>query len=219
MTVAGACETVGCLYIDDMSLGARGSDLPSRAPDIPGVAMRPFRCSDARMLWDGLQIALQRLRKEWGTCSAMAVGGGCAPALALASQLPVERLVLVNPALPERRFRLRDCAGGGEANAEEARLRRTLRRLTAFARRNLSLCVSDMLLIDNGAEDGGRCAWRGFGKPQNCRVRRLVYDGDCAKDLYTIREFAMKEAISCFLRAGEVPKPLAQNSEMCIIYG
>ena len=48
---------------------------------------------------------------------------------------------------------------------------------------------------------------------------RLLLDGECAKDLYTIREFAVKEAISCFLHTGEVPKPLAENSEMCIIYG
>ena len=219
MASARVRETVGCLYLDDASFGLRGPDESCRTPDIPKVETRPFRCSDARRLWDELQTALQGLRAEWGACSVMAVGGGCAPALALASQLPTDRVVLVNPAPSGPGDRFRRFRPDGGADVEAARVRRTLQRLAAFARRNLSLCVSDMLTVEDGTGDGGRWARRAFGKPVNCRVKRLVYGGDCAKELYTIREFAVKEAISCFLRTGEVPKLLAENSEMCIIYG
>lgn len=145
----------------------------------------------------------------------MAAGTGCAPALALACQLPVEKLVLIDPAAPVR-LSLRS---RGHAGAEARRRDRALRRLAAFARRNLPLCVSDVLIVGHGVENGEDALRRAYGNPVNCRVRRLVVPGESDKDLYTIREFAVKAAISRFLHPIESSKPLAENPEMCIIYG
>jgi hypothetical protein len=78
------------------------------------------------------------------------------------------------------------------------------------------MCVSDMLVVGHGAEDALR---RAYGNPVNCRLDRLDIRGKSDKDLYTIREFAVKAAISRFLNPVESSKPLAENPEMCIIYG
>jgi len=205
---------VGCLYVDGSLFDQYvrdGSDLVS---DIPGVEVFPFHCANIRVLWDRLQSALQDLRVEWGAAAAIAVGTGCAPALALACQLPVEKLVLIDPSAPARLPRRR----GHEAPDDGQRVR-ALRRLAAFARRNLPLCVSDMLIVGHGAESGEDALRRAYGNPVNCRVNRLDVRGKTDKDLYTIREIAVKAAISRFLNPIESSKLLAENPEMCIIYG
>ena len=214
-----ARETVGCLYIGELVPGPRGSGACHRVADLPGVNLHTFRFSCARTLWDELQMSLQRLRAEWGECAVMAEGSGCAAALALASQLPVERVVRIDPAPPARLNSLRGQPLNREGNPETARTRRTLRRLYGFARKNLSLCVCDMLVVECGPGDGVRALRRAFGNPVNCSVRQLSLRGGCAKELYTIREFAVKEAISRYLHGKEAPKPLAENSDLCIIYG
>lgn len=214
LSVIGKRDSVGCLFIGD-ALGRKGNAGPSWARDIPGVELRAFRCADARGLWDRLQCALQALRSERGFCPIMAVGTGCAAALALACQLPVEKLVLIDPARPARPFAATERAAGGD----DARAQKALRRLAGFARRNLPLCVSDMLIVDQGSTEGEDALRRAYGSPVNCRTRRLSISGGWDKDLYTIREFEVKEAISRFLQPADARKPLAENSEMCIIYG
>jgi len=212
--VIGKRDSVGCLFIGD-ALGRKGNDGLTWAHDIPGVELRAFRCADARGLWDRLQCALQALRAERGICPIMAVGTGCAAALALACQLPVDKLVLIDPARPARPFVATDRAAG----VDDARAQRALRRLAGFARRNLPLCVSDMLIVDHGPAEGEDALRRAYGNPANCRTRRLAVSGKWDKELYTIREFEVKQAISRFLQPADAPKPLAENSEMCIIYG
>ena len=199
--------------IDAGGMDRRGCGGGSGWIDIPGVEMCAFRCANARGLWDRLQSALQEVRVRWGAGAVMATGAGCAAALALACQLPVDKLVLIDPAAPSRPQRL---TGAGDDSPEAAQLARAMRRLAAFARRNLPLCVSDMLIVSHGGEDAMR---RAYGNPVNCRVERLSIRGECEKELYTIREFAVKEAISRFLNPFEASKPLAENPEMCIIYG
>ena len=216
MTVMRRAESVGCLFIDDLLSSGTGFGKALRARGIPGVDIRTLQCADESALWERLQTALQEIRAGYGACSLMAAGTGCAAALALACQLPVERIVLADPALPVRRTL---APVGGAGNQENLRRYRTARRLAAFARRNLALCVSDILVVEGSAAESGRSPWRGLGKPVNCRVGRLAIWGESAKDLYTIREIAVKEAISRFLHSGEMPKPLAEISEMCIIYG
>ena len=216
MTTAPRREIVECLYIDGAGLGLKSPVAPSWAFGLTDVALRPFRCADVRGLWEQLQSALQGLDAGRDGRAIMAVGEGCAAALALGSQLPVARIVLMDPMAPVRgRWRRGHRPYPGEAEG----VLRTLRRLAGFARRNLPLCVSDLLVVEHGRGAGCRGGMRAYGAPVNCRTARLLLDGECAKDLYTIREFAVKEAISRFLHTGEAPKPLAENSEMCIIYG
>ena len=207
-------QTMGCLCID--SLDAGNSDW---CVDLAGVDSRPFRSTGADEMWDELQTALQQLRRERMSCSVMGRGSGCFAALALAEQLPVERLVLEAPALPRRTGRYRRRYGGGGGGQPAVGRCRQAQRLAGFARRNLALCVSDMLVIEPEGDIIGGNGMRAIGKPVNCRVHRLVLRGGCEKELYKIREFVVKEAISRFLQTGELPKMLAENSEMCIIYG
>lgn len=205
---------MGCLYVDGNLFDRPGRDGDALVSGIPGVKAYPFYCANVRDLWDRLQGALFDLRAEWGAAAAIAVGTGCAPVLALACQLPVEKLVLIDPVAPTRASRRKE----HDASEDGPRFR-ALRRLAAFARRNLPLCVSDMLIVSHGAESGVDAMRRAYGNPVNCRVNRLDTQGKSDKDLYIIREFAMKEAISRFLRPTDSSKPLAENPEMCIIYG
>jgi len=204
-------ETLGCLFIDDLS--RRHGRL--RPPVIPGVEVRVFCCTDPRDLWDRLQTDLQVVRAERGGCAVVASGTGCAAALALACQLPVDKLALIDPVAPDRPSLRRIPAEPPDAAA----LRRVLRRLAAFARRNLPLCVCDLLIVEHGPGPGGGGMRRAYGAPVNCRTQTLLLPEHSGRELYTIREFEVKEAISRFLHPTEATKPLAENSEMCIIYG
>jgi len=210
-------ESVGCLYVDGRLFDRHALDGSDLVSDIPGVEIHPFHCANIHVLWDRLQCALYDLRGEWGTAAMIAVGAGCAPALALACQLQVEKLVLIDPSAPVRASRL--SGKKGNEDSDDGQRVRALRRLAAFARRNLPLCVSDMLIIGQGAECGEDALRRAYGNPVNCRVNRLDVRGKSDKDLYTIREIAVKAAISRFLNPFELSKPLAENPEMCIIYG
>ena len=203
---------VGCLYIDTIT---PGKDAASGLPlflGLPGIGTRPFRCLDGKKLWDGLQTALLASRSRCETVAIAARGTGCAAALALAEQLPVDRLVLVEPKLSLRGLQRE----GSKADADRVASSRQARRIMAYARRNLSLCVSDVLLIESG---NGDRAFPDAALSVHGTVRHLFVDGKTRRDLYTIRENAVKPAISWFLHTGELPKPLAENPEMCIING
>lgn len=95
------------------------------------------------------QQALQRERRraEWICLAASGVAVGIA--LAIAAQLPVERLAL----WMDGSFRFRH---------------RELHRIHTFARRNLSLVISELLLIDADEADERRLV-RGLGR--HARVR------------------------------------------------
>ena len=211
-----ARSKAGCLFIDDAVFNRQEDEGLWQAPDIPDVELRPFRCANARGLWDQLQAALQEIRAEWGAGAIMATGEGCAAALALACQLPVDRIVLVDPGAPADLSRLRR---QGQTSPDSIRLQRVRRRLAGYARRNLPLCVSDMLIVGHEREGADNSLRRAYGNPVNCRVERLLIPDNWDKELYTIREIAVKEAISRFLHPFESTKPLAENPEMCIIYG
>ena len=83
------------------------------------------------------QAALWELKQRCGWVCVVAERGCAGVALSLAEQLPVERVALMGgtpfSALPE---------GGTAAR------RRELRRMDAFARRNLALLVAELLLVD-----------------------------------------------------------------------
>ena len=216
MACAGQRKSAGCLFIGDIASDKLRSDASDWSRDIPGLGIQVFQCQDVRRMWDMLQIGFQEVRSRWEMCGVIAEGTGCAAALALACQLPVDGIVLIDPTLP-----VWDPFGREQAavRPEMVQARKMARRFAAFARRNLALCVGDMLILSHGCMDSSRALRRAFGNPANCRVSRLYVGGESAKELYTIREFDVKAAISRFLLQQEASKPLAENPEMCIIYG
>lgn len=187
---------LGCLYIDEIASGARAASGPSLFMALDGEARRLEDVGPN--LWERLQFALQAVRGRCDICGVVARGTGCAAALALSEQLPVDRLVLWTPRLSIPRG-----VGFGQA-----------RRLAAYARRNLALCVSDTMIVDEDRPGGQLAGWSAC-----CRVGRLRLPGGTEDKLYTIREIASKTAVLRFLHTGELPKTLAQNPEMCIIDG
>lgn len=168
-----------------------------------GLTGYPFDWNGTKRPFEALQDLLQQARGPSGTACVLARGRGCGAALALAEQLPVERLALIEPeASLIPRLRLLD----------------PVERLNAFARRNLSLCVSDALVTERARERGAMRLREG-GFCAHARLLRLACEGKSDKELYTICENTLKTAITHFLRAGDLPKNLAENAEMCIIDG
>ncbi len=96
------------------------------------------------------QAALQWMRRRFGWVCVVGSGSMAWLALALAAQLPVERLAL--------------CHEEGAAPCC-----RELARIAAYARRNLSLVASDILLVDVPAADAHRLARR---VSRHCEIRR-----------------------------------------------
>ena len=207
---------VGCLIIDELISGE--NDLSGFSFDWAvkrgqaGLELFPLVWRGGDLL-GAAQAQLYAAREACDAIAVLARGTGCGLALALAEQLPVDRLVLIEPKLPRMRW-WRRRAGTGE----DAGRRAQLRRLWGFARRNLSLCVSDALLIEGqGASFGARLCAQGLSA--HCCVRRLSIRGENGSILFTNCENEVKGCVEVFLRAGELPKKLAQNREMCIIYG
>ena len=103
------------------------------------------------------QAALWELRKRCGWVCVAAERGCAGVALALAEQLPVDRVALLGGTpfspLPE---------GGSSAR------RRELKRMDGYARRNLALMVGELLLIDVPEDEMHRLA---CGLGRNVRLR------------------------------------------------
>lgn len=190
-------SALGCLYIDELVPGRSDSSGPSVFIEADGEA-REIEAPVRGELWGRLQNALQAVRARCDVCAILARGTGCAAALALAEQLPVDRLVLYEPCLSVPR-------GTGA-------LSRQARRIAAYARRNVSLCVADTLVIG-----GMPSCLKGWSA--HCRVNCLPHTGESGNKLYTIREIASKMEISRFLHDGELPKTLDFPDGMCIIDG
>lgn len=206
MSAGRTCGDIGCLCIDEL--------LPGRAPaggaplcGAPGMLSREFRPREGEGLWEALQVALQALRAEARAAAILARGTGCAAALALAAQLPVERLALVDPLLSPAR--------GREANGRACVAQRQVRAIARYARRNLSLCACDMLVLQHGR--GERISRRNLS-PYS-RLTGLLFRCESREDLLNNREIMAKQALDGFLWTGDLPKSLAENPEMCIIYG
>ena len=182
---------VGCILIDDP---VSGEDLLSGLSLPDGLLAHPVQWRTGEKPLEALQALLQRVRKACGAAGVLALGAGCMAALALAEQLPVERLALVEPMF------------------EPAGLTFTRRRFTGFAMRNLALCVSDALIVGSGDSRVARQIARGLRA--NGRVTRVSLPGGNGQDLYTICENDAQRAVFAFLLGEELPKDLAQTSEM-----
>lgn len=107
------------------------------------------------------QLALHRARKEREWICVAASGAAVGIALALAAQLPVDRLALWMDDTPQLRPR-------------------QILRIDAYARRNLALVVSEILLID-AREDAARRLARGLGR--SCGIRCMDSGGISAAEL------------------------------------
>ena len=182
----------------------------------PELAARPFAWAAGERLLGGLQAQLQLAREGFRYSGILARGAGCGAALALAEQLPVDRLALIEP--PEALHTFPRPGPRAPGDPALSKRRRQVRRLNAFARRNLSLCVADVLVAEKPDAAFARRLWEG-GLRDHSRVVRLAIPGEIGRVLYTNCENMAKRAIIDFLRAGVLPKELAQNPEMCIIYG
>lgn len=100
------------------------------------------------------QGALWRLRKDHEWICVAAQGEAACIALALAAQLPVERVAIL---------------GTGQG---DGRLSREMRRLKAYARRNLALVTAEILLV--GVQDGLiHTLLRGMGRCRLCALEEL----------------------------------------------
>ena len=183
--------SVGCILIEDPLSGESALSGLSLPPEIQAF---PFAWRAEERSFPVLQTLLQQVRGEYGSACILARGAGCMAALALAEQLPVERLALVEP-VPARR---------------------QARRIALFAMSNLALCVSDALIVARNPGRMARRIARGIGFHGRAA---LLLAGKSGDNLYTNREKIEKDALIGFLRDGVFPKELAQNPEMCIIYG
>ena len=195
---------MGCLVIDD--LAGRGGRLTALEDGLRsgGVRVRRFEDDGAGDLHGHLQEALLAARGSGGA-DILAVGAGCGAALALAAQLPVDRLALLE--LPAEH------SGTPAGRA----LRRRVAPVERFVRRNMALCVSQVLLIaPDNAPQRHRLA-RMARALTNARVTRAFLRGDGESGLCTNCENALEKALIGFFSGADLQKSLAQNSEMCII--
>lgn len=99
------------------------------------------------------QGALLRLRERYGWICIAAEGSAAHIALALAAQLPVDRLALLSP------------------GRDESGLSREMLRLRSYARRNLALITAEILLWD-AEEDLIRSLLRGNRHSRLCLLER-----------------------------------------------
>lgn len=205
-TVRKAGHTTGCLMIEDFSSErGRVSGLYDYL-NAQGVQTEIFDWNGEGCVHTRLQNAFYSVRKNCERTGIVAVDGGIDGAIALSAQLPVEGMVLI-------------CTGEDVARAEGGDMRRQFRRLSRFARRNMTFCVSDVLLISEKTGTGQDRADRIAKMLVNCAsIGRLLHAKNNDK-IWTDYEWAMNNQIYRFLFGEEFTKSLAENSEMCIIYG
>ena len=197
-----ARQRIGCLVIGNGMSGEGALSGLSAALEEDGVTAAAFCASGGRGLHLELQRAYQAVRRECGVSSIAAAGVGCEAALALAGQLPVDRLVLLTGE-----------SWGGRGMLPAA-LSGPMRRIRAYARRGASFCVADVMILQFGAADRGSSLAELADGLCNCRVWGIALP----EEAWINRKDTMKKDICGFLRCGVLPKSLAENSEMCIIY-
>ena len=194
-------KDIGCLVIDGLLSGERMLSGLSSYLAARGVRAEDYR-ADRELLHLSLQLAYQRVRRPEGVTGAAAFGDGCVAALALAGQLPVDRLILVEPRWP---------ADLPEGPRE---LRRQAARLRGYAADGLPVCACDVLALLSG-EDYDR---RGLESLRRGLCGCRFYAVSLVGNVWNNRKELMKMAVYGFLRNGVLPKSLAENPEMCIIY-
>ena len=198
-----AGPTIGCLMIEDIVSGGHRLSGLCNWLNRQGIYVCRFEWNGTGDLHREIQEAYHAVRKECGTACIVAIDRGADAAIALGAQLPVEKTAIILTA---------------QANCMRKHDHRQVARLRRFVRRNAAFCVSDMLIaaqnrniIENRARQVLNCT-------ANCLHRQMVVYGNTNKNICTNGEWMLKEAIFSFLCGRELPKNLAENSEMCIIY-
>ena len=192
-----ASNGIGCLLIDMFTPGEFALSGLCAFLGEHGVCAERFTPAEGGRLHMELQRAYQRVRVDGGISAVAAAGRGIDAALALAVQLPVDRLILID--LPHQRASIGPFA-------------RELRRISAYARRNRAFCVSDVLAIQvNGGDFDFGVLCRDM---PNSRITVLR----TSMNMWTNGKETLKTTIYRFLRDGVLAKSLAENPEMCIIY-
>lgn len=189
---------IGCLLIGDGLFEPDALDGWDQYLNERGVRAEVFRWPGPADLHMSLQRAYQRVRRDGAVNAIVAAGSGCDCALALASQLPADRLALLCPA---------DWSGNGG-------LAKPLGRIRRYALRGAAFCVADVLLLP-GMHTPERLIERWRRALCGCRVNVVCPGGD----MWTNRKEVLKLGVFRFLCDGITPKSLAENPEMCIIYG
>lgn len=174
-------EPIGCLLIGEtVRMNALGERLNANG-------VETFFAQHSRDLLSSVQEGLYRARRPGGVCIA-AEGEMWAAALALAAQLSVERVVLIEPT---DRFRM-------PRNDRE----RQIVRLKSFVRRNLFFCVSDILMLEKDVEQMNALCRRMY----NARVWRAKL----SDERWTNCEHLHIDAAARFLTSGEFAFSLAK---------
>ena len=106
---------------------------PAKLPRNVGFPVNTLIFQENERYLSQAQTALWELRKSCPWVCVAAAGTAASVGVALAAQLPVERLILVNSHL---------------FGPELLRLPRQLARLRRYARHNLALVVSEIVLVD-----------------------------------------------------------------------
>lgn len=189
---------IGCLLIEDPIINMGVMAQTARALSEGGARAGVFHWNRTQRLYPALQQAYQSIRSDGAVNALIAIGAGCDCAMALACQLPADRLVLLEPV---------DWQGRGDAAKQ-------LKRIRAFARQNSAFCVADALVVP-----GPNTA--------SSLLRRLARDLtggrltvlQPSEEMWTNRKEVLNLGIFRFLKDGVLPKCLAENPEMCIIYG
>lgn len=194
---------VGCLLIEGTKPGM--SDLSGLRLILNGygILSETFRLTGGPDLHGRLQEAYYEIRRRCAVPTIVAGRQACWAALALAEQLPADRLVLIDPG---------EASPGIGIDAPIA-LRRSLSRLKRFAVNNLSFCTGDVLAIVGQPEAVPRLRRR--MRAAKGRLACVQIAGNAPGGMTG----AAADGVASFLVSGELPKSLAENAEMCIIYG
>lgn len=185
---------IGCLLIDDLLSGPGALEPLLRLLTASGVRAGAFAPGGDAPLHEQLQRAYQRVRRDGAVNAIVGRGAGCDCALALAGQLPADRLALIEP------LKWRDAGG----------MTGPLNRVRRYGLRGAAFCVAQTLIAP-----GPRTPER---LPDALRSRlcnsavTVLWPGAAGPE-------ALNTSILHFLRHGVLPKSLAENPEMCIIYG
>ena len=203
MALDSSKESIGCLVIDGLF---RESAEPSAivcALRSMGARAEDFALSGSEGLHRQLQLAFQRVRPKpegSGKACVVGIGSGRVAAVALSAQLLVDRMVL-------------DIGGDDAEGAPGPALIRQYARLRAFARRNAAFCASQVLLF--GQEDA---IFQSRFREAKRLMRGCDVCGVAVNHLWTNGKDPTKSGLCRFLCDGVLPKSLAENPEMCIIY-
>ncbi|MBQ9951439.1 MAG: hypothetical protein IJO98_04780 [Clostridia bacterium] len=175
-------NAVGCLLIGDtLRMNALRLRLNSggAATAVPAPGENLYR---------SVQEGFLAARRPGGACIA-AEGEMWAAALSLAAQLSVDRVALFAPTDSRKRT-------GDKAE-------RQIEWMKAYARRNLSFCVCQVLILEDRPSARLERVWKML---LNARVHRCSLDDQ----RWTNCEFSHVEAAARYLERGELPFSLAK---------